>query len=440
MYQSFLAVGISHKRAPVEVRERIAFAEDEARRLLERLKGAVAREALLVSTCNRTELYVLPGSQEITSDYLIDFLLSAKSVPHEENQQLRAYFERYSYCDAFEHLFTVTSGVDSLMIGDQQIFSQVKEAFRLATEVGAAGGLMTKLAHNAFHVAKRVKTETTLNTGAATISYAAVEFARKIYDNFERHTALVLGAGETAELAAKHLVEKGLGRLILANRTVANAEAILARVRGGIPLSADRVVDLSGLEEALSDADIVISSTGAPGYVLTAKTVREAMKHRASSNPLVVLDIAVPRDVEPAVAKISNVFLKDMDDLRSIIEQNLDKRKQEIPKAGAIIRDEVATFRALLSGLQAGPTIKELREKFEAVRQEELERHRHKLDDRTFAVFDDMTRRMMNRLLHSPIVTLKEPHATTDDLLTRVELIRRMFALGVADEDTDIEL
>jgi glutamyl-tRNA reductase len=326
------------------------------------------------------------------------------------------------------------------MIGDQQIFSQVKEAFRLATEVGAAGGLMTKLAHNAFHVAKRVKTETTLNTGAATISYAAVEFARKIYDNFERHTALVLGAGETAELAAKHLVEKGLGRLILANRTVANAEAILARVRGGIPLSADRVVDLSGLEEALSDADIVISSTGAPGYVLTAKTVREAMKHRASSNPLVVLDIAVPRDVEPAVAKISNVFLKDMDDLRSIIEQNLDKRKQEIPKADAIIRDEVATFRALLSGLQAGPTIKELREKFEAVRQEELERHRHKLDDRTFAVFDDMTRRMMNRLLHSPIVTLKEPHATTDDLLTRVELIRRMFALGVADEDTDTEL
>lgn len=440
MYQSFVAVGISHKRAPVEVRERIAFAEDEARRLLERLKGAVAREALLVSTCNRTELYVLPGAQEITSDYLIDFLLSAKSVPHDENQQLRSYFERYSYCDAFEHLFSVTSGVDSLMIGDQQIFSQVKEAFRLATEVGATGSLLTKLAHNAFHVAKRVKTETTLNTGAATISYAAVEFARKIYDNFERHTALVLGAGETAELAAKHLVEKGLGRLILANRTVAHAEALLTKVRGGIPLSADRAVDLSNLEQALADSDIVISSTGAPGYVLTARTVRDAMKHRESSNPLVVLDIAVPRDVEPAVGRISNVFLKDMDDLRSIIEQNLDKRKQEIPKAAAIIRDEVATFRALLSGLQAGPTIKELREKFEAVRQEELERHRHKLDVRSFALFDDITRRMMNRLLHSPIVTLKEPHATTDDLVMRVELIRKMFALGVADADSDSEL
>jgi glutamyl-tRNA reductase len=424
----------------VEVRERIAFSDPEAQRLLERLKGAIAKEALLVSTCNRTELYVLPASHDVTSDYLIDFVLSAKAVPHEEMANLRSFFERYSYCDAIEHLFAVTAGVDSMMIGDQQIFAQVKEAFRTASECGATAGLMTKLAHNAFHVAKRVKTETTLNTGAATISYAAVEFARKIYEDFAEHTALIIGAGETAELAAKHLVEKQIGRLIVANRTVEHAEALLERVRGGSLQPGDRAVPLNELESALADSDIVISSTGAAGYVLTRSTVKAAMRKRSSSYPLAILDIAVPRDVEPDVAKVSNVFLKDMDDLRSIIDQNLEKRRLEIPKAQQIIREEVDAFRTLISGLQAGPTIKELREKFEAIRQEELDRHRHKLDDRTYAVFDDMTRRIMNRLLHSPIVTLKEPHASSDDLLTRVELIRKLFALDTTTTSNEEDL
>jgi glutamyl-tRNA reductase len=437
MYQSFLAVGISHKRSPVEVRERIAFSDAEVRRVLERLKGAIAREALLVSTCNRTELYVLPGSSEITSEYLIDFLLSAKSVPHDEIPGLRSFFERYSYCDAIEHLFAVTAGVDSLMLGDQQIFSQVKEAFRITTEAGISAGLMTKLAHNAFHVAKRVKSETTLNTGAATISYAAVELARKIYDNFSNHTGLVIGAGETAELAAKYLVEKGLGTLIVANRTLEHADSLLRRVRGGNLHSGDRAVALTEVGSALSTSDIVISSTGAPGYVLTYDTVKSAMKKRSSSYPVVLLDIAVPRDIEPEVSQLSNVFLKDMDDLRTIIDQNLEKRKQEIPKAVDIIREEVASFRATISSLQAGPTIKELRDKFEAVRQEELDRHRGKVDERTFAMFDEMTRRILNRLLHSPIVTLKEPHASTDDLMTRVELIRKLFALDTAGSPHD---
>jgi glutamyl-tRNA reductase len=419
----------------VEIRERLALSESEIRSVLARLKDGVVHEALVLSTCNRTELYALPANEQITSDYLIEFLLSARQIPHHESGQYKSYFERMTYCDAMTHLFAVIAGIDSQIVGDQQIFAQVKDAFRISTESEMGGGFLTKLAHAAFRVAKRVISETTLTTGAATISYAAVEFARKIYDDLKSRSILIIGAGETSELAAKHFAERNAGTLVVANRNVDHAREMLARVRPDGP-SNYRAAALSELGDLLPAADIIVSATAAPGYVVTLPMMREAIERRETSTPLVLIDIAVPRDIDPEIAKLSNVFVKDIDDLRSIVDRNLERRKQEIPKAERIIKEELDRFLATLSKLEVGPTIKELREKFEAIRKEELERQRGKLDERSFEAIDEMSRRMMNRLLHSPMVSLKEPHGSTDDLLTRVEIVRQLFALDDNDDES----
>ncbi|MDP4198534.1 MAG: glutamyl-tRNA reductase [Bacteroidota bacterium] len=441
MPQSLISVSISHHRAPVEVRERLHLKEPEARALLERMKPEIAREALIVSTCNRTELYALPVSEQVSSEYLIDFLLGAKGIPHAEVGAYRDYFERMSYCDSILHLFRVASGTDSQIIGDQQILSQVKDAFRIATESGASGSILTKLAHAAFRAAKRVISETSLMTGAATISFAAVELSRKIYDDLRSRRVLIIGAGESAELVAKHFAERGVRSLTVANRTLERATTLLANATEG----EGRAIELAQLPEALSSSDIVVSATSASGFVLTKEMVQAALKKRESSSPLVLVDIAVPRDIDPETRRLPNVFLKDIDDLRAMVDQNLERRKLEIPKAETIVREELDHFLQTLSKLEVGPTIKELREKFEAVRREELDRHRAKLDEKSFAMMDEMTRRMMNRLLHQPMVTLKEPagagrtygarQPSNDDMMTRIEIVRKLFALDGNGEE-----
>jgi glutamyl-tRNA reductase len=437
MPQKLVAIALTHKTAPVELRELVALTEDESKALLTQLHDAVSPDALLITTCNRTELYVRPNDESITTDILIDFLLRAKHLPADKEQELRQSLMRLTHCDAITHLFEVISGIDSQIIGDQQIFSQVKEAFRQSEETGTNGGFMIKLAHAAFRVAKRARTETEIGIGAATVSYAAVEFTRKVYDDLRDRTALIIGAGETAELAAKHLCERNIGSLIIANRTVDRGTEMLRSVRNGEPKVKDEAVSLEALSAALRRSDIVISSTAAPGYVLTPELVKSGLIKRKSYGPLILLDIAVPRDIDPEVGKLDNVFLKDIDDLRAIVDQNLERRKEELPKVKSIISEELESFLSLQSKLEAGPTIKRLREKFESVRREELERNVAKLTPEQHALVDEMTRRMMNRLLHTPTVMLKEPRNSMDDLLARIELINALFALDEATRDEE---
>ncbi len=403
--------------------------EAEVRSLLEQIKDSVVREAVLVSTCNRTELYALPNDGSITGDHLIELILTAKAIPFDEREEYKDYFERQTYDAAMTHLFSVIAGIDSQIVGDQQIFAQVKDAFRLSSESGSTGGFLTKLAHAAFRVAKRVISETTLTNGAATISYAAVEFARKIYDDLKPRAILVIGAGETGELAAKHFIERNAGAITIANRNVEKAREMVARIAPEGLAGRFTTVSLEELGNALAKADIIVSATASHDYVITEPMMRAALKRRASKNPVVLIDIAVPRDIDPAISKLSNVFLKDIDDLRTIVDRNLDRRKQEIPKAEEIIKQELENFLQSLSRLEVGPTIKELRDRFEAVRKEELERHQNKLDSKSFALMEDMSRRMMNRLLHSPTVSLKEPLGSTEEMLTRVEIVRQLFGL-----------
>ncbi len=437
MPQKLVAIALTHRTAPVELRELVALTEAESKALLTQIHDAVSPDALLITTCNRTELYVRPNDEAITTDILIDFLLRAKQLPPNKEQELRHSLMRLTHCDAITHLFEVISGIDSQIIGDQQIFSQVKDAFRQSEETGTNGGFMIKLAHSAFRVAKRVRTETEIGIGAATISYAAVEFTRKVYDDLRDRTALIIGAGETAELAAKHLCERNIGTLIIGNRTVDKGIEMLRNVRNGEPRVKDEAVSLAELPDALRRSDIVISSTAAPGYVLTPELVKSGLSKRKSYGPIILLDIAVPRDIDPEVGKLDNVFLKDIDDLRAIVDQNLERRKEELPKVRSIINEELASFLSLQSKLEAGPTIKALREKFETVRREELERNMAKLAPEQHALVDEMTRRMMNRLLHTPTVMLKEPRNSMDDLLARIELINSLFALDAKSGEDD---
>lgn len=407
----------------------VALSPEESRRLLLQLKESFTDEALVVSTCNRSEIYIRPNNEEVTSEYLVDMLLEAKNVPQNERAFLREQFAKLSYCDAILHLFDVVTGIDSQVFGDQQIFNQVKESFRLAEEVGSAGTFMTKFAHAAFRVAKRARTETSIAVGAGTISYAAVEFARRVYDDLRDQTALIIGAGETAELSASYLIERGIGTIHVANRTKENAEELLKKLRGQAPLLRSKVVTLEEIGSILPHADIIISSTGSPNLVLLEEQMRTAMAQRKSPGPVVAIDIAVPRDIDPKVGKITNVFLKDIDDLSAIVDQNLAKRKAEIPKIKSIIHEEFEAFLAIFAKLEVGPTIAELRQKFEAIRLEELERQRAKLSPEAFEKLEDVTRKMFNRVLHTPTIMLKEPRTSKDDLQARIELVRLLFAL-----------
>ncbi len=429
-----IAIGLTHRTSPVEVRERVALSESEVRSLLQKLKEDVVREAFVLSTCNRTEIYALPADPEVTGQHLIDFLLSEK---HLADANLREQFQNFTHCEAISHLFEVIAGIDSQILGDQQIHAQVKDAFRISDESGTNGSLLTKVAHAAFRVAKRVKTETPLGIGAATISYAAVEFSRKVYEDLRERRALIIGAGETAELAAKHLVERNIGSLIVLNRTLQHAKDLLERVRPGGLHAGDAALPLDQIEETLSISDLVISSTASDEVLVTRQMLTRALRLRQAQAPMVLLDIAVPRDIDPECATLPNVFLKDIDDLRSIVDQNLERRKEALPKVREIISEELASFLALQSKLEVAPTIKELRERFESIRVEEFERNKHRFSSEELAVVDQMTQRIMNRLLHTPTVMLKEPRASLDDVLSRVELIRALFALDRSDNERE---
>lgn len=436
MPSKLFAVGLSHHNAPVELREKLVFSKNEIALALEHLRG-MTDEALLISTCNRTELYVRPEHSELTADYLIDFLFEEKKLTSTERDGLRGIFFQFHYCDAITHLFEVISGIDSQIIGDQQIFAQIKESFKLSEELGANGTFMTKFAHAAFRVAKRVRTETQILSGAGTISYAAVEFARKVYDDLTLRTALMIGAGETAEIAAKHLAERGINHLYVANRTLDNAQTLIDGLSGIIPSKRCTVLSLNDLFSYLHLCDIVISSTSHEHTILNSEDIRSSMHRRKSASPLVLIDIAVPRDIDPSAAEIPNVFLKDIDDLSAIVDQNLDKRISEIPKVKEIISHEFTKFLAVFAKLEVGPTIKELREMFEKVRLEELERNRFRFSGTEFAAVDVMTRKIINRLLHTPSVILKAPQSTKDDLQARVEIIRALFALDNQEKENE---
>ncbi len=420
-------MGLNHRTAPVEVREKLSFSGRNLEPVSLFLEMPLIREAFFLSTCNRVELLFVSREPEAAIE-------GAKKIWAEANEIPIAVFEPHLYFfrqrEAVKHLFRVASGLDSMVLGEPQILGQLKEAYRRAAERRATGVILNRLLHKTFSVAKRIRSETGIGSHAVSVSYAAVELAKKIFGELKEKTALLIGAGEMAELAAQHLLAQGVEKLIVANRTLARAIELAERFRG-------EAISLEELEDYLLKVDIVISSTGAPHYILTAEQVRGLMRPR-KMRPIFFIDIAVPRDIEPAVNEIENVFLYDIDDLKAVVEENLAYRRKEAARAERIIEEEALKFEAWLEQLEVYPTIVALKQKAEEIRRRELEKTlshlRGKIDEETAEALEILTKSLVNKILHDPIIYLKNRYHKDGQQV--VDFTRKIFNL---DGETPLE-
>lgn len=366
-----ILVGANHRSAPVGLREKLAFSDEACSGTLRKwLTAGVVKEGLILSTCNRVELLAVTD-EECTGKRIAELVALLSESSSIAKDELENHLYSYSDEDAIRHLFRVASSLDSMVVGEPQILGQFRKAYSLATDTGAAGSILNKLLPHALHTAKRVRNETDIANSAVSVSYMAVELGRKIFESLTGHTALVVGGGATAELVARHLIKSGVGRVLFTNRTQAKSEQ-LAQNFGG------RAVPFAELAEHLAEADIVICSTSSPNYVITPDMVRAARKLRQQS-PIFLIDISVPRNVDPKVGEIQNSFVFNIDDLRSLVLSNIDRRQREAQRAEAIVEQEVVRFREVLRALKLGPAISRLREQMQQIAREELALQREQL-------------------------------------------------------------
>ncbi|MHB1686358.1 MAG: glutamyl-tRNA reductase [Ignavibacteriaceae bacterium] len=422
---NIIAISINHKTAPVDIREAVYLSEEEIKSLTYKIKDALFSEGLIVTTCNRTEIYGIPTNQNINHEEIQKALLNHKSVSGLKPE----HFQYFSSGSAIKHLFSVATGIDSLLIGDNQIFKQVKDSFQTAEGLNFAGFLMKRIFDSAVKAGRRAITETSISEGAVTVSYAAVQLIEKIFSNLSRKSALVIGAGETGEIAAKHLRERGIGNLTITNRTYDRAEKLARN------LSA-KILPFENFKESLYQFDIVLSATSSDSLILTKADVHAAMKKR-NYNALVLMDIAIPRDIDPEAKSIDYVFYNDIDSLNIIVQQNLSRRKEEIPKVERIIEEELNAFLSWFNSLEVAPTIKTLREYFEAIRIEEVEKNKNRFSSEDQEKLEIITKRIINKILHHPTVELKKftgSGVNSDEAAEKISIIRELFGINKMDE------
>lgn len=392
---SILLVGVNHKTAPVEIRERLAFNDEACANGLRHLvDGDVVREGLIVSTCNRVEILSATASDQLEfgAGRLTQFLDTSGRLPAGFLDQ---HLYRHTNEDAVRHLFRVAASLDSMVVGEPQVLGQVRHAYALAVRAGTAGRVLNRLVHHTFRVAKRVRNETGIAANAVSISYMAVELGKKIFDALKGCTVMLIGAGEMAELSARHLVNAGVSRVIIANRTEETARQV-AEGFGAIAISLDQ------LDQFLTEADVVICSTGAPTYVLTEERTRKAVERRRN-RPTCLIDISVPRNIDPNVGKIPNVFLFDIDDLESVISSNIREREREAERAELIVQSEAMQFQQKLRLMDVGPSIGALREKLQDMARAEMARQRKKLGPLTNdqeAAIESLLMSTVNKISH----------------------------------------
>jgi glutamyl-tRNA reductase len=401
------------------MRERLWFSAEEIRAALPHLKSLGFSECVLYSTCNRTEVYAFSEKGEEQSALLVDFLRAQKgatgSVP-------ASHFFSHVSNGAAEHLFRVASGIDSMIVGDVQILAQVKEGYTLAQESGTAGFFMNKLFQQAFHVGKRARSESLVSEGAISVSYAAVELAQRIFDDLSRKKALIIGAGETAQLTAKHLVGHGIGSLFITNRTAERAEN-LARMFGGTTIPFDNFCD------RLADIDIIISSVQSDRHVLTSKDIKLIDKGRHHGT-LFLIDLGVPRNIDPFAKELENVFLYDLDSLNIMVGENIARRRAEVPKIQSIIEDELTELYKWHMSLEATPTIAALTELVERIRSEEVAKNINRFEEKDRELLEIISKRIINKIFHTPITNLRNGHdSNLSDRLQKISVIRKLFGI-----------
>ncbi|MHB8579462.1 MAG: glutamyl-tRNA reductase [Ignavibacteriaceae bacterium] len=425
---NIIAISINHNTAPVEVREAVYLNNEEIKNLTQSIKNSFFSEGLIVTTCNRTEIYGIPANQNTSHQEIQNALLNFKSVTGLKPE----HFQYFSSANAIKHLFSVATGIDSLLIGDNQIFKQVKDSFQAAEDLNFTGFLMKRIFDSTVKAGRRAISETGISEGAVTVSYAAVQLIEKIFSNLSKKSALVIGAGETGEIAAKHLRERGIGNLTITNRTYERAGKLAET------LSA-RILPFENFKDSLHEFDIVLSATSSESFILTKADVHAAMKKR-NYNSLVLMDIAIPRDIDPESKNIDYVFYNDIDSLNIIVQQNLTKRKEEIPKVERIIEEELNAFLSWYNSLEVAPTIKNLRDYFESIRIEEVEKNKNRFSSEDQEKLEIITKRIINKILHHPTVELKkftESGANSDEAAQKVSIVRELFGMAKNDEKED---
>ncbi len=424
---AIVVLGLNHKTAPVELRERLHFPEKDLPGSLASLSALTGvEECLILSTCNRVELYaVMPGGRE-AGTALLGFLRDERKAPAEA---LAESCYLHAEADAVRHAFRVPCSLDSLVVGEGQILAQVKAAYTIAAREGATGPVLNNLMERGLHVAKRVRTETGIATAPVSIASVAVDLGRRIFGDLANRTVMIVGAGEMADLAITHLRDEGITTILVANRNYHRAVELADRVGG-------RAITFDLMRDALVEADIVISSTGAPHLILKREDLAEVIPRR-HYRPIFLIDIAVPRDIDPQVNDVDNVYLYDIDDLQAVVATNLATRQQEALRADAIVDREVEQFVQWLQSLEVVPTIVSLRERLEAIRRTELEKALVNLEGlrpEQQEVLAALTTAMVNKILHAPMAELKRQAAAHNGHKCAT-VLRTLFGLGEPPRD-----
>ena len=420
MYLTVL--GINHRTAPVEVRGQVAFPPDQiARALAELIALDGMREAAILSTCNRTEVYCTldDASPEVIANWLARF--------HQLDQDsLQPHLYSYQEAEAVRHILRVAAGLDSMILGEPQILGQMKDAYQQSLQANSIDTLVNRLFQHTFSVAKQVRTDTAIGASPVSVAFAAVSLARQIFGKLENQTALLVGAGETIELTARHLHEQGIGKIIIANRTVSRAHELASQFNG-------YGIGLDEITAHLEEADIVISSTGSTEPLITRDQVRAALKKR-KHRPVFMVDIAVPQDIAADVAELDDIYLYTVDDLKQVIEENLRSREEAALQAEEIIDSQVERFMAWVHSLDAVPTVRAYREYAESLGDAEIEKAGRQLENGTppQEVIKTLTRNLVKKLSHNPSVNLR--NAAADGKAGLLEAVRILFQLNTRDK------
>jgi len=412
---------LNHRTAPVSVRERLAFGPADLETALTALKGRPGVvEGMILSTCNRVEVAVTADDNVDPPAFIESFLADAKRL---DPRSLQEYLYSFEGREAIRHLFRVAASLDSMVIGEPQILGQLKSAYSFAKNQGAVNGLLDTVLTRAFGVAKRVRTETDIGVSAVSVSYAAVELAREIFGSLKNQRVMLIGAGKMSELAARHLLRSGVQQIYVTNRTEARAKQVSDLVRGTI-------VSYDQFRTHLKEVDIVITSSGAPDFILHKDEMKKIIEARRN-RPMFLIDIAVPRNVEPAVNELDNIFLYDIDDLQRVVDENLKGRMDQASEADKIVTEEVDRLETWMRTRQVGPVIISLQEQFEQIRQAEMDRVRGKLGPLTpqqAQAIEMLTRGIVNKIAHGPITQLRK-HAGSDSGSAVLDAIRKVFRL-----------
>jgi glutamyl-tRNA reductase len=424
-----IVIGLNHKTAPIEIRERLAFQESEMEKSLVQVRAlSSVKESMILSTCNRVEIYAASRETEKTIPDLKNFLSQYHNLPLKT-------FEKSLYLlvgeEAVRHIFRVASSLDSMVVGEPQILGQIKSAYNRATESKSSGVILHRLLHRAFHVAKRVRTETKISNSAVSISSVSVDLAEKIFGSLQKRTVLLIGAGEMSELAAHHLAKGGVEEILVTNRTFEKAAGLAQEFQG-------EAIRFEEMALGLKRADIVISATDSSQYIIGHDQIVKVMKDR-KQKPIFFIDIADPRDIEPKVGDIENVYLYNIDDLQKVAYHNIQDREKEAQKAEAIVQDEVGKFVQWYQSLEVTPTIVALRKKFEEIRQKELEKTlslHPDLSEKEKQSLEAMTSAIINKILHDPLTLLKQRNEEAMAELY-LDALRALFGLPTKDNESN---